>query len=204
MTARISRYFAFSMLLLMFGGMIACSPLVRERTLPPSIRSVYIPMIINRTQEPGLEEELTEALQWEVMADGRLNVVSKKHADATIEVILTGFNDYPFNLDDNDFGVVKVWELRGMIYVYENVPGRPIVGEPRDFTLEYGFNDDPRTTTFDPEPRQKEKLADLFAKTAVLEILLGGDDEELEDKVIRTNPRRSIPDTDEDGFGISS
>lgn len=161
---------ACAMVLLLGTG---CTPLVRERTLPPSIRSVYIPMIDNRTQEYGLEERFTEAFQREVLADGRLRVVREKEADAIIRITLVNFAAVPQSFDSDRFPTSQTYQVEARMQIQENLPGRPTIGGTRQFRTNHFFNADPRTTTYDPEPRRKEELATAFARDAMLELMTG-------------------------------
>lgn len=150
-----------------------CAPTVRHRTLPPSIRNVYLPMIRNRSSEPGFEEIFTIAAQEEFLADGRLNLVRAHEADAFIEVSILSLDVEPVNQDDNNFATVKQYVVQARFEILENIPGLPMIGEPRTFRVTHVFNDDPRTTYFNPEPEEKQVLAEGFARRLVMEVLTG-------------------------------
>jgi hypothetical protein len=162
-------------LLLLLGMLLltGCHPLVRARTLPPSIRNVYVPMIINRTAEPGLEEQLTVAFQEELLADGRLNLVKQKEADATVRITLIQFIPESVRLDEDKFAIRLSWTLQANMEIEENIPGRPLLGGLRKITASHEFNSDPRTTTFNGEPFEKELFASNFARIAAMELITG-------------------------------
>ncbi len=160
-------------LLLGVGALSACAPLVRERTLPPSIRTVHVPMIVNRTSEPGLEERIVVAVQEEIMADGRLRLENRRRADAHVRIFLTEFSDRPLVFDVDGFPTNRFYEIRGDILVEENIPGRPQIGDFRPVRAEHYYDADPRRTTFDPEPRSKEEIYRKFAREVVLQLLTG-------------------------------
>ena len=168
-------------LLALFAGVATttgCTPLVRERTLPPSIRNVYIPMILNRTSEPAIEEDLTVALQEEFLADGRLNVTSEKNADAILRVTLQDFNTPARTLDSDDFAVNQAYDVEASIVVEENIPGHPAVGGKRRARTITTFNADPRTTTYMTEPEAKRAFYRHMARQIVLETITGDFEEE--------------------------
>ncbi|MCC6546878.1 hypothetical protein IT570_06885 [Candidatus Sumerlaeota bacterium] len=150
-----------------------CTPVVRSRTLPPSIRNVYVPMIVNRTAMPGLEEELTVALQEEILADGRLNLVKQKDADAVVRVTLIQFVTAPEKLDEDKFGTRQTWTIEADMEVEENIPGRPLIGGIRKVLATHGYNADTRTTTFNGEPFERELLATNFGRVAAMELISG-------------------------------
>lgn len=59
--------------------------------LPDDIKTVYVPAIINRTTEPLIEIQATQALLRELQTDGSLRVVDFDEADAVLEVRLRSF-----------------------------------------------------------------------------------------------------------------
>ena len=63
-----------TLLAILLLGCSACMRIPRQRTLPPSIRSLSIPVFINRTAEPQLEDDATVFAQEEFLADGRLDM----------------------------------------------------------------------------------------------------------------------------------
>lgn len=155
------------------GMMMGCAPVVRERTLPVSVRAVYVPMVENRTQEPGLEERLTVAFQEELLADGRIDLVREKEADAIIKVTIRQFSDEAISFDDDTFGVSRILRLNADMEVLENIPGRPAIGETRKLKVVAVRNADTRETTFEPEVDGVTKLARNFGRTATLELITG-------------------------------
>ncbi|MBI3456247.1 MAG: LptE family protein [Candidatus Rokubacteria bacterium] len=55
-------------------------------SLPANIKTVHIPVLENRTQEPGIEEFITQALTQAVVTSGRLRLAeSAERADAVLE-----------------------------------------------------------------------------------------------------------------------
>lgn len=154
-----------------------CTPVVRARTLPPSVRTVYIPMVENRTSEPGLEERITVAIQEEILADGRLEIVRERSADAIVPITIRQFDTVPVTLDADGFGTLKEWRVEADFDILENIPGRPRIGERRKVEVRHVFSDDTRIVNFNPEPREKEQLARVFAQRFVLELMTGEFDE---------------------------
>lgn len=155
---------------LLFTG---CTPLARARTLPPSVRSVYVPMIVNRTAEPGIEERFTVAMQEELLADGRLMLVKEKDADAIVRVTLLQYEEEAETFDEDDFPTRRTITVDAHMIVEENIPGRPPIGVVRKIKAKTGYNADPRTTTFVGEPSVREGLASTFGRVAVQELITG-------------------------------
>src|SRR5690606_13916043 len=91
-------------LAVIFMLLTGCATIVRERTLPPSIRSVYVPMAINRTAEIGLEERMTVAVQEELLADGRIEQARlAREADAIVRMAIVEYERVGFTFDSDDF-----------------------------------------------------------------------------------------------------
>jgi outer membrane lipopolysaccharide assembly protein LptE/RlpB len=60
-------------------------------TLPPGINVVHIPTFVNKTSEPRLEIETTQATIREVQRDGTLSVSDLEKSDVVLNVSLIGF-----------------------------------------------------------------------------------------------------------------
>lgn len=55
-------------------------------SLPPGVRSVHVPTVINQTGEPLIEIEVTRALIAEIQRDGALRAAPIESADAVLSV----------------------------------------------------------------------------------------------------------------------
>lgn len=60
-------------------------------TLPPHIKTIFVPIFRNRTQEPGIESVVTRAVVEGFSTNGRLRVVSREQADAVLDGEVTGY-----------------------------------------------------------------------------------------------------------------
>jgi outer membrane lipopolysaccharide assembly protein LptE/RlpB len=66
-------------------GLGGCGYSLRAN-LPPEIRSVHVPVLENKTQEPGIEDFITQALTQAVVTSGRLRIAATaQEADASLE-----------------------------------------------------------------------------------------------------------------------
>lgn len=84
-------------LFLVVGVMLAaggtgCAGYRLGSMLPPDIKTVYVPTIVNKSTEPQVETELTQALIQDLQRDGSLRVVSEDQADATLAVTLRSYS----------------------------------------------------------------------------------------------------------------
>ena len=71
-------------------------------TLPPGIKTVYVPTFVNTTSEPQLEAETTGATIAELQKDGNLGVVNERDADSILTVELVEVTQDPLRYERND------------------------------------------------------------------------------------------------------
>jgi len=69
-------------------------------TLPPDIRTVYVPAFANRSGEPELEAATTTAVIRELQRDGTLKITDSDEADVRLEVTLTGYRLQPLRYSE--------------------------------------------------------------------------------------------------------
>jgi hypothetical protein len=172
-TTAMLRVLALLMVVVMSVGATSCVRVSRERTLPPSIRSVSVPMIINRTAEVGLEEDATLFLQKEFMADGRLKLVGEGQSDAIVLVTLKRFRERNVDLGDGSFPRQVEVELVADVFVVRNEVGRPRVGPNRQVSSKAIGRVDTRRNTFETEAQRRDRLYRVFARRVVQEVLTG-------------------------------
>jgi len=73
----------------------------KETHVPPGLNSVAIPTFKNRTYEPGIEVQFTQAFLREFILDRRVNVVDRAQADSLLEGIITDFRIYSVSYDQS-------------------------------------------------------------------------------------------------------
>lgn len=79
-------------LLLAVLGAGGCGYSLRS-SLPAHIQTVHIPVLQNKTQEPGIEDFVTQALTQAVITGGRLKIAeSAGRADALLEGAIIGYS----------------------------------------------------------------------------------------------------------------
>jgi len=67
---------------LLLGG---CGYSLRT-SMPPGINSIHVPVLVNKTSEPGIEDFITQALTQAVVQSGRVRIAANaQDADATLE-----------------------------------------------------------------------------------------------------------------------
>jgi len=152
---------------------MACSTVPRQRTLPPSVRSAHLPVFVNRSPEPGLEEVATVYAQEEFLADGRINIVPLKDADILVNVTLTDFSERGVGKDADDFARVTEATASAKIDILRNAPGKPKLGKTRYVQASGVWQSDARRISYEPEPIGRERLLRELARQVVQEVLTG-------------------------------
>lgn len=84
---------------LQFSG---CAGYRLGSTLPPDIKTIYVPLFHNKSREPLIENQATAAAIAELQKDGTLRVVNVQNADVVLEATLTSvsLNPLRYNRDD--------------------------------------------------------------------------------------------------------
>lgn len=81
-------------------------------TLPPDLRTVYVPMFVNECREPLVEVETTKAVIGEFQKDGTLRVKNEGNADSVLEVTLTDYFLEPVRYDRDNPKATSEYRLR--------------------------------------------------------------------------------------------
>ncbi len=80
---------------------------------PAGIESVYMAPVINQTDEPALEMQVTHALRDRIQFDGRLELIdSARASDGIIEVTLTKYSLKPIAFTDEKQSTPGLYRIR--------------------------------------------------------------------------------------------
>jgi outer membrane lipopolysaccharide assembly protein LptE/RlpB len=71
----------------------------KETHVPPDLTSIAIPTFQNKTYEPGIEIQFTQAFLREFILDKRVKVVTRAEADSILEGIIKSFTVYSVAFD---------------------------------------------------------------------------------------------------------
>lgn len=99
---------ACSLLLLLAAG---CAGYRLGSTLPPGVNSVYVPVVVNDTAEPGLETPVTSAMIDEIQLDGSFKIASRETADSILEVQLKGYTLSPLRYRKDKTATAREYRL---------------------------------------------------------------------------------------------
>ena len=130
--------------------------------LPPEIRSVAIPVIENRTMEPGLEALLTDELRRRFAESGWVKVVGVDDSDAVVIGRITKFKSSPIAFNQSDFAV----EYRAQIQVWIRLVDRHgvVLWEDRNLVKVREFRN--VESIFTSEENKNQAIAWLARETA--------------------------------------
>lgn len=108
--------------------------------LPPDIKTVYVPTFVNKTTEPQLEVDTTQALVEELQRDGSLRVVNEDQADAVLNVTLRRYVIEPVSYRGDSRTSAKEYRivLNAAIVLTRRGAGTVVVDHP-DVRGEYVF-----------------------------------------------------------------
>lgn len=92
------------------GSFAGCAGYRLGSTLPPDIKTIYVPLFGNKSREPLVENDATRATIAELQKDGTLKVVNGENADVILECTVTAVSLNPLRYNRAD--VVKPNEYR--------------------------------------------------------------------------------------------
>jgi outer membrane lipopolysaccharide assembly protein LptE/RlpB len=93
----------------------------RETNLPPDIHSVAIPIFGNRTDQTGIETEVTRALVEKFISTKRLSVSPRDSADSFLTGTVRSFTTYPVAVISS---TQSTTEYRATVLLEYNFQGR--------------------------------------------------------------------------------
>jgi len=80
-------------------------------TLPPGINVVHVPTFVNKTTEPRLEIETSQAAIRELQRDGTLSVSDLGKSDVVLNVSLIGFRLEPLRYESDNTTTTREYRL---------------------------------------------------------------------------------------------
>jgi len=99
-------------------------------TLPPDVRSVYVPLFENKSREPLLENQATAATIAELQKDGTLKVVNAGQADVVLECVLTSISLNPLRYNRSDPTKPNEYRLTlNVSYILRRTRNREVLSE---------------------------------------------------------------------------
>jgi hypothetical protein len=160
-------------MLLLLGLLAGCTRVAPVRTLPSWVRGIYVPMVKNKSFEPGLEEQATKAIQEAFIQDGRVDIVPKQDADLVLVATVMDWKGRTSRSEGNhvstDEGVTMLVDLK----LFEPLNMEQPLADLGHLSIINNFNIDVRSVDFLPEPDRRERLMDNLG-TQVLNQVING------------------------------
>ncbi|WFB35452.1 LptE family protein [Kiritimatiellota bacterium B12222] len=70
--------------------------------LPDDIKTVYVPTVLNETNEPLLEGQITKAVMDRLQRDGSLKISNEQEADAILYVTVNAYKTNPLTYESSN------------------------------------------------------------------------------------------------------
>ena len=164
--------FIFSLMVLPLV-FIGCHVTPRTRTLPSEIQNIYVPMFINTSYEPGLEELATRATVEAFLADGRLDIVHSRQADVVVQGIITDYANDVSSTESDDFPLMNSITTRVSLKLFSPDDRLHPINVYKPFTVRRSYVSDIRRTTYTIPEDVKHSLMEAVGQRVVLEVLTG-------------------------------
>lgn len=184
---------------LLLGALLAsCARIPPTRQLPTTIRTLYVPMAINESYEPGVTEVLTRRVQEEFLRDGQIKVGNRSRADMLLEIILKTYRPRTDRIDSDRFKSSTEVTMIADVFLYDiddENKTNPIFSWT-ELEFEFRFPSDPRRTIdFLDVDGRRDAIHALAAQIVATVLYFPSDEalEEDEDAPQRTVIRRSLP-----------
>ena len=112
-----------------FAG--GCSYYSVSGSLPPHIKTAAVPLFENKTIEPGLVEDLTDAIEAAIIRDGTMKIAGEFQADALVEGTIVDFIDEADTFTRNEKAQQFKIRIRADVRFFDRVKNRAIWEEKR-------------------------------------------------------------------------
>ena len=109
--------------------------------LPPGVKSVYVPAIVNKCGRPMIEAETTRSLIQEIQRDGSLKVVSADRADAILTVTVVDYKLEPLRYDPQNTKTTVEYRLKLVAEVeFKRVPANDILRKTGRYVAKHSLH----------------------------------------------------------------
>ncbi len=143
--------------------------------LDPKIKTVEVPAFVNRTTRVELEQRVTQAVADEMVARGRLKLVSNANdADVILRGSIDSFGIFPIGFNPQGRATQYQISITAKIELLDHRNEDKVLwkNDQYRFAENYRVNIE-STNTFDQESRAIREIAERFAETLVTNLLEG-------------------------------
>ncbi len=145
----------------------------RETNLSPEIRSVAIPIFANRTDETGIETDVTRALVEKFISTRRLPVATKDSADALLTGTVRSFATTPVAVTSSTQVSTEYRATLTLDFTFQGVKdGKVLYREQMSDWRNYPVVSDLNTT--EQNKRDAIRAISVLLAERIYELILGG------------------------------
>ena len=95
-------------------------------SMPPGINTVHVPVLVNRTQEPGIEDFITQALTQAVVQSGARIAANAREADAVLEGSIVEYRLLSLSFD-RSANVTSYRLIIGLALTFKNLKENKVI-----------------------------------------------------------------------------
>ena len=146
-----------------------------NNALDPKIHTVEVPAFVNKTTRVGLEQLVTQSVADEMVARGRLKLVSAAgDADAILRGSIDSFGIFPIAFNQQGRATQYQVSITANIELVDHRNEDKVIwkNDQYRFSENYQINVD-TSNAFDQETRAITEIAQRFAETLVTNLLEG-------------------------------
>lgn len=152
---------------------VGCERVAPVRTLPNWVHGVYVPMIKNKSFEPGLEEIATIKTQEAFLRDGQLRVVNEQNADLTVIATIKEFLAETSSTDGDDVAERTRNYVRASVALYEPFERDEPLAVLDDVIVVMEANTDPRSSFYSAEPDRVDTIMERLGTLIAIRTISG-------------------------------
>ncbi|HUJ15824.1 MAG TPA: LptE family protein [Thermoanaerobaculia bacterium] len=144
-------------------------------SLPSGVHSVQVPAFVNKTTRVGLEQLVTQSVADEMVARGRLRLVTNPNdADAILRGSIDSFGIFPIAFNQQGRATQYQVSITANIELVDHRNEDKVIWKNDQYRFAENYQIDVASTNaFDQETRAITEIAQRFAETLVTNLLEG-------------------------------
>jgi len=144
-------------------------------SLPAGVHSVQVPAFVNKTTRVGLEQLVTQSVADEMVARGRLRLVTNPNdADAILRGSIDSFGIFPIAFNQQGRATQYQVSITANIELVDHRNEDKVIWKNDQYRFAENYQIDVASTNaFDQETRAITEIAQRFAETLVTNLLEG-------------------------------
>jgi Lipopolysaccharide-assembly len=169
------RYAAVLIAVGLSATLVACGYRLRGTgsSLPPTIKTICVPVFKNQTTRYELDVKLTQAVINELVARGKVKIsADPATADAVLEGEITGFLANPIGFSSGNQADSYNVTVTARVTLKPRSGAQPLFSNP-SFIYQQEYEVPPGSSFESVQTEAIDKIADKFARSLVVSILEG-------------------------------